>query len=206
MEIVLSNGTVVPSTHVELPDGSMVREFVLPSGTAVVRVRSVPPMMIADVMAANPDLVDPPIPLVKVGGVTEKWLPARAGQPEYEEWVKERGMVEALRSQKQGDYAWDYGVVEWRRPVDTGKFSKTPPRGWKFPAWLKSQGLTPRSGVEGRRVDFIRYTLIQTTSDMEATQIVIYAITNPLREEETSAIADLFQGDESGGGDTATTG
>lgn len=198
MEVVLSNGTVVPSTQVELPDGSTARELVLPSGMAVVRVRPIPPMMIADVMADNPDLVDPPIPLVEVKGKTtpDKWLPARAGQPEYEEWVRERDRLKILRSQVQTDHTWDYGVVEWKRPVDAKEFTNQPPKAWRFPQWMKEQGRKPRTGKTGRRVDFIRYTLIQTTHDMEAVQIVMYAITNPLREEEKDAIADLFQGDE----------
>jgi hypothetical protein len=179
-----------------LLDGSTTREFVLPSGTAVVRVRSIPPMLVADVMAGNPDLVDPPIPLVKVSGVTEKWLPARAGQPEYEEWVRQRDELKVLRAQMQTDYTWDYGIVEWKRPVSAEEFVSVPPKAWVFPQWLKDNGRKPRPGKIGRRVDFIRYTLFQTTGDMEAAQIVMYAITNPLREEETSAIADLFQSDE----------
>lgn len=195
MKIVLSDGAVVPSTQVTLDDGSTAREFVLPSGMAVVRVRPIPPMMIADVMADNPNLVDPPIPLVKVGGVTEKWLPARAGQPEYEEWVQQRRGLEMLRGQVQSDHMWDYGVPEWKYPTDE-KFSKEPPKAWKFPQWMKSHGKKPRSGKTGRRIDFVRYTLFQTNRDMEAAQIVMYAITNPLRPEEIDAIADLFPGDE----------
>jgi len=197
MEIVLSDGTVVPSMQATLNDGSVVREFALPSGTAVVRVRPIPPMMIADVMADNPDLVDPPIPLVKVSGVTEKWLPARAGQSEYEEWVRERKGIEVLRARVQTDHTWDYGVVEWKYPADAEEFSAEPPKAWKFPQWLKDRGKKARPGRIGRRVDFIRYSLIQTTGDMEATQIVMYAITNPLRKEETDAIAELFQDNES---------
>lgn len=196
MEIVLSNGTHVPSEEVTLSDGSAGREFALPSGMAVVRVRPIPPMMISDVMADNPDLIEPEIPLVKIGGIGEKWVPARTGQPEYEEWVRARKAVEKLRDQVHADHTWDYGVAEWKYPVGE-EFSSVPPKTWKFPEWLKNHGKKPRHGVKGKRIDFIRYTLIRTNADMEACQVVMYALTNPLREEETDAIAALFQGDES---------
>lgn len=198
MKIVLSDGTVVPSTQVMLDDGSVAREFTLPSGTAVVRVRPIPPMMVSDVMADNPDLVDPPIPLVEVKGKTtpDKFLPARAGEPEYEEWVRQRDELKVLRSQVQSDHTWDLGMVEWKRPADVDEFTNHPPKAWRFPQWMRDRGRKPRSGKIGRRVDFIRYTLIATGKDMEAAQIVMYTITNPLRSEEADALVDLFPGDE----------
>lgn len=195
MEIVLTDGTVVPSVEIALEDGSVAREFTLPSGMAVVKVRSIPPMLIADVMAGDSELVEPQMPMVKVGGIGEKWLPARTGDPEYHEWMDRRREIEALREQKRGDYTWDYGIVEWKRPADASKFASTPPTGWKFPQFLKDHGRKPRTGKTGKRVDFIRYTLFQTTRDVEAAQIVMFQITNPITEEETDALADLFQGD-----------
>jgi hypothetical protein len=194
-DITLMNGTSVPVSDVQLPDGSTAKEFVLPSGSAVVRVRSVPPMMAPEILDERPELAEPPIPMVKVEGVTTKMLPARPGEPEYDAYLLERKRRERLYEAARSDITWDYGVVAWKRPVDAKEWEEHPPKEWKFPEFLKEYGGKPREGKRGRRVDYIKYVLVTGMEDMDAVQKAMYGISKPMSREEVDAAADLFPGD-----------
>ena len=193
--ITLMDKSSIPVVDVSLPDGGTAKEFLLPSGSAVVRVRPVPPMLAPEILDARPELADPPLPMVKVEGVTTKMLPARPGEPEYEEYVQERKRREALRESMHSDLIWDYGVVSWKHPPDEEEFASDPPKDWKFPSFLKEYGKKQREGRRGRRIDFIKYTLIAQGQDMEAAQSVIFGQMKPLSREEVDAAADLFPGE-----------
>jgi len=191
--ITLTSGTVVETVSVKLPDGSLADEFELPSGRARVRVLPVPPMLISDTMSSRVDLDDPTIPKVKIEGIGEKWAPVRPGQEAYDEWEKECLAQERRRNAAHSDTTWSYGMAEW----NFGEaWEDEPPKGWKFPARIKRLGHKPRSGDSGKRLDFILYTLLASNDDTEACQMVMYSMTNPLRNAEVDAIASLFRGEE----------
>jgi hypothetical protein len=197
-DITLMDQTSIPVQDVPLPDGSIAKEFLLPSGSAVVRVRSVPPMMGPEILDQDPDLAEPPLPMVKVEGgqgIPDKMLPARPGEPEYEAYLQERKRREKLYEARQSDLTWDYGIVAWRRPPESEEWGEDPPKGWKFPAFLTEYGRKPRPGKRGRRVDFVKYVLIVAARDMEAVQMVMYGMSKPLTREEVDAAAGLFPGD-----------
>lgn len=195
-DITLMNGTSIPVTDVVLPDGSTAKELTLPSGSAVVRVRSVPPMLAPEILDERPELADPPLPMVKVEGgqgIPDKMMPARPGEPEYEEYVQERQRREKLRETLQSDLFWDYGVVSWAALGE--EWISDPPKEWKFPTFLSDYGKKPRKGKRGRRIDYIKYSLITHAQDMEAVQMVMYGMSRPLTREEVDAAADMFPGD-----------
>jgi len=193
--ITLMDGSSVSTTDVRLPDGGVAKEFVLPSGSFVVRVRPVPPMLVAEVLDDNPELAEPPIPLVEVKGATTKSLPARPGEPEYDEYLAERKRREKLRDAAQSDLTWDYGIVGWKL-VGEDEFETDPPGGWKLPAILKEYGKKPRPGKRGRRVDYIKYALVTRAKDMEVVQMAMYGMSSPLSRGEVDAASGLFPGDE----------
>lgn len=197
--ITLSNGTVIETVSVKLPDGAVAKEFELPSGNVRVRVLPVPPMLISDVVGGREELADPPIPKVKVGGVTEKWLPARPGQEEYAEWETEMLRREKLRDEAWNDAWWGYGMAEWSLG---GEWVDEPPEGWKLPARVKRLGIKPKTGNDGRRLDYIRYVLLPTNADVEACQIAMSGMTSPILSEEVATIAKLFRGQEGQEDDT----
>jgi len=197
-DITLRDGTVIPTHRAELDDGTVGTELTLPDGSAVVVLRSVSPFVTADVVAANPELAKPSIPYVEAKGVAgSQMLPARPGQEEYVTWEREVERVDQLRSQLQEDFTWDFGIVKWKVPPEADEFADTPPRSWKFPPLLKEYGRQPRSGKRGRRVDYIRTTLLSSSRSLEAAQIVVYGLRgSPLTTEEVDAAAEMFQGDE----------
>jgi hypothetical protein len=205
-KITLSNRTIVEMESVELPDGSVAKEFELPSGTARVRILEVSPMLISDTMRDRPDLVVPSIPKVEAKGVGgTKWLTAREGQEEYAAWEKERDRIDDLRGRVHDEMTWNFGVAEWKRPADAKEWMDEPPESWKFPARMKRLGKKPRRGADGRRLDYIRYVLTSTASNMEAIQMAMYGWTAPLIDQEVAAIAELFRGEEGREDDSGTT-
>jgi hypothetical protein len=195
MSITLTNNVVVETTSVELPDGTLAKEFALPSGSAQVRVLEVPPFLIVDTLGDRLDLVPPDVPVIEVAGIggTKKWLPVRRGQEEYVEWERVCAEIEALRNRVYEDLTWGYGIAEWKRG---DSWTDDVPKGWKFPARQRRLGKKPREGQDGRRVDFIRYTLLKSHADIEACQIVMHQITAPVRSEEAALIAELFRDEE----------
>ena len=195
--ITLMDQSSISTVDVPLPDGSLAKEFLLPSGSALVRVRSVPPMMGPEILGDDPELAEPSLPMVLVTGSTtpDKMMPARPGEPEYEEYLQERKRRERLYEAKQSDLTWDYGLVAWKRPPSQEAFEDEPPKGWKFPPFLVAYGKKPRAGKRGKRVDFIKYTLITQAQDMEAVQMAMYGMSKPLTREEVDAAADLFPGE-----------
>jgi len=197
-EITLRDGTVIPTTRVELDDGAVGTELTLPDGSAVVTLRSVSPFVQADIIAANPELAKPRMPYVEAKGVAgTQMLPARPGQPEYAEWEQKVQEVELARGQIREDFTWDFGVVRWKVPPNADEYADMPPKDWKFPAILKEYGRKPRSGKRGRRVDYIHITLLAASRNLEAAQMVVYGLkTSPLTTEEVEAAAELFPGDE----------
>ena len=197
----LSDGTVVETESVQLPDGAVAKEFELPSGTACVRVLPVPPMLVSDTIGANPELADPPIPKVKSKGVAgEKWLEAQPGQEEYAEWEGQVQERERLRDEAWNNTWWNYGMAEWKLP--DGEWIDDPPKAWKLPARVKRLGIKPRSGADGKRLDYIRYSLLTTNPDVEACQMAMSGATRPILSQEIDAIAKLFRGEEEREDDT----
>ena len=155
-----------------------------------------PQMLIAETLAEMPELADPQLPTIRTEGKFPKSLPAREGQEEWNEWAKERDRIAALRDQAHSDKTWNLGVAEWKRPADVKEWRSEPPGDWKFPERFKALGRKPRPGKEGRRIDYVKYVLMGATVDIEAVQMAMYSMTEPLRREETQAVADLFRGQE----------
>lgn len=197
--ITLSTKAVVETTDVKLPDGSMAKEFALPSGGVRVRILPVPPFLIVDALAQRADLVMPDIPVLKIEGIGEKWVPARQGQPEYIKWRRACDEIEKLRDEAYDDLTWDYGVAEWE--LD-GKWADEPPKGWKFLERWKKLGRKPRQGAAGRRVDYIRYAVLQSNENIEACQLAMYSKNAPVQSEEAAIVEKLFRGEEGGETDT----
>jgi len=158
---------------------------------ATVRVRGVPPLMVIDVVARNPELREPRIPLVDVESVggTEV-MPARPGEEVYEKWMQARQDVEEARPRLQDEFMWYWGVVSWKLP-EMDRFTARVPKGWKFPPELKEFGLQPREGARGKRLDFIRYGLLVTPSDVEKARNVMFDI-GSLTAMEVDAAVDSF--------------
>jgi len=200
--IELSSG-VVEVTPVSLPDGSAAKELELPSGTARVRVAHVPPMMVTDIIRGRADLSDIPKPMVKVGGIGDKWVHVRPGQKEYHDWEAAQDERDKLRGEAQDDMMWNYAVVEWMLP-GSDKWVDEPPKGWKLSKRATRLGAKARSGVNGRRVDYLRCALAVTNSDVEAIQFVMYGMTSSILKAEADAVAKIFQDHEDESGDPAT--
>jgi len=161
------------------------------SSGATVRVRGVPPLMTIDVVARNPDLREPRIPLVNVEGVAgTEIMPARPGEKVYEEWMQARYDVEEARDRLQNEFMWYWGVVSWKLP-EMDRFTANPPTGWKFPQELEDFGLKPGEGTRGKRLDFIRYGLLITPSDVEQARKIMFDI-GPLAAAEVDAAVDSF--------------
>lgn len=158
---------------------------------ATVRVRGVPPLMTIDVIARNPDLKEPRIPLVDVEGVAgTEVMPARPGEEVYEKWMQARQDVEEACERMQTDFMWYWGVVSWKLP-EMDRFTAHVPRGWKFPQELKEFGLQPREGAKGKRVDFIRHSLFVTPGDVEKARNIMFNM-GSLMAEEVDAAVDSF--------------
>lgn len=201
--VLLSNGSIVEMESVRLPDGEMVKEFDLPSGTARVRVAHVPPYMVTNAIGNRPDLADVPQPLVKVEGIGEKWLPVRKGQPGYDEWRREQDEREKARSAAQDDIYWSYGIAEWKLP-DEEEWRYDPPSSWALSKRMKRIGVAPRIGDE-RRIDYVRYVLAVTNLDVEIIQDVMFGVTRPITESEVDAVSRLFQDNPDETADPAST-
>lgn len=171
----------------------------------VVRVRSVPPMSVTDVLRTRPDLADPPPPMTEVesvAGGTQK-VPSRPGEEAYTAWFMEKDRIEKLRDQFQEDFAWDYGIVDWKAPGEKTRSSQ-PPKDWELDPVLSFYGMEPRGGPRGRRVDYIRYEIFQTAKDTVEAQKVMYG--SDLTIEEVDAAEAMFPGNEVREGDTGSTG
>lgn len=162
----------------------------------LVRLQPVPNLAVTEVVTHDPTLADPPLPRVEhVSQIGRKKLPAKEGEPAYEEWLAQVAEVEKLRLVVQQDFTWDYGVLEWSE--DGGKtWIDEPPKGWKFPERLKKWGLEPSR--YGKRVDYVKYHLFRNGDDLNKAQHVVYGIAAPLTHEEVKTARDLFPGDEVG--------
>ena len=200
----LSGGVIVEMTPVNLPDGGTAKEFDLPSGSARVKIAHVPPMMVTDIVRGRVDLGDIPKPMVEVKGIGDKWVNVRPGQKEYHDWEAAQDKRDKLRGEAQDDMMWNYAVVEWKLPGDD-KWMDEPPKGWKLPARAVRLGAKARSGVNGKRVDYLRCMLAVTNSDVEAIQFVMYGMTSSVLKAEVDAVAKIFQDYEDETGDPVAT-
>lgn len=169
-------------------------EVVLSDGT-VVRARSVPPLMVNDIVTRNPELRDPPLPMVTIEGVAgSETVAAREGEAEYIAWITARDEIEAKRREVQDDFTWAYGVISWKRS-GTEKFMSQPPPKWKVDPIMAEFGCVPRNGNVGRRIDYIKYELLNNTEDTFLVQKVILGDVATLTKEEVDGVAEMFPSD-----------
>jgi hypothetical protein len=68
------------------------------------------------------------------------------------------------------------------------------PNEWTFPEALRRVGIEPRTGDDGRRLDYIEYELLRSAQDVKAVQDVMYG---PLGEQEVEAAVATFQPEDS---------
>jgi hypothetical protein len=63
------------------------------------------------------------------------------------------------------------------------------PEGWEFPAFASRQGVLPREGEDGRKVDYIRYELLKTAGDIRQAEQAMTGLT----QEEVEGIMAFFR-------------
>ena len=64
------------------------------------------------------------------------------------------------------------------------------PDDWQFPDWALAQGLQPREGETGRKLDFIRYELLRKADDVIMAQAAMQGEVAP---EEVAAAEKKFR-------------
>ena len=162
-----------------------MKEITLSTG-AIVRARPVSPLLANELTAGNPDLRLPDMPFVDVPGVAgTEVVPARPGQPEYEEWARERDRIEEARRRIHKDFIWGHGIVSWKFPGES-EFVDSPPDDWVLPEMLTYLGITPREGPIGRRLDYIKTELVTTQDDVESIMEITIGFTAEITDEEVS--------------------
>jgi hypothetical protein len=63
------------------------------------------------------------------------------------------------------------------------------PEGWQFPAFARRQGVEPREGEDGRKVDYIRYELLKTAGDIAQAEQAMGGLT----QEEVEGVMAFFR-------------
>lgn len=176
----------------------MVQEITLSSGI-VVRIRPVPPLLSAQVIASRADLRRPRLPLLEVKGVAgTELVTAREGEPEYERWVQQVDEIEVESRRVQDNFIWNWGVVSWCEPGNK-RFFKNPPKSWQVPELLVQFGLVPKKAdALTKRLLYIQSELIVTNDDFTLVSEIMFAETALLMEEEIEPVSDSFQGDAQG--------
>lgn len=167
----------------------MEAEITLVDGT-VVRVRPTPPLAASAVVSNDPGLATPPVPMVQhATKLGDKTLPLKQGEPGWDEYVQEVDRVKTERREAQVDFTWDYGIVAWK-PAGTDEWVEDVGEDWEFPTRLAKYGIKPSR--YGKRVDYIKYVLLQYGDDLTRVQELVYGLSAPLTDEEVDAARDLF--------------
>lgn len=166
------------------------QEIHLPNGY-VVRCRPVPPYAYVRVGAAYREPPPPTVEVKSAAGHTERVLAAE-GSPEWQAWREEVERIEQERMNAQRAFAFDYGVVAWRRE-DEEEWQTEPPDDWEFPDWLKEYGIIP---APRKRADYIRMEVLADPESAAKVMTVIYGGVAALSEEEVGAAEDLFRPQE----------
>lgn len=147
-----------------------MKEITLHDGT-VVRVRSVPAYATTQAVMQHPDPEMPTVTIKTIVSDNVETKFASPGSPEWSEYQKQLRAVQLARVSASRALDYDYGVVEWLRPVtaeslpDKEDWTDQPPKGWKFPKALQAHGVKP-FGVA--RIDYIAFELLAHTGDHEA--------------------------------------
>ena len=89
-----------------------------------------------------------------------------------------KGKLEAV-AQAKADTGYLAGFADTVVPDD-----------WQFPGWALSQGLKPREGADGRKLDYIRYELLRQADDVRKAQ---RAMLGQLTPEEVGSAVKKFR-------------
>ena len=63
------------------------------------------------------------------------------------------------------------------------------PEDWQFPEFAKRQGVQPREGEDGRKVDYIRYELLKTAGDISQAEQAMSGLT----QDEVEGMMAFFR-------------
>lgn len=109
-------------------------------------------------------------------------IESRFPLPETQDMERFRAAMEA-RSTALRETGWLMALPEVVVPSE-----------WAFPEALRRVGIEPRTGDDGRRLDYIEYELLRSAEDVRAVQDVMYG---PLGEQEVEAAVATFQPEDS---------
>lgn len=178
-----------PTKVVELENGAWVK------------VRAMPPI------ASNEILDDPkyryPRPAIQRVDTAAgpEYVPAPEGSPEHNAYLEKWDAVDRARNRHGIDYSYYYGIVEWS--IDQGEtWHVDPPSDWQpdpLILGLVGDQEAPK-GVDTRRLQFIKYALITTTTDLERLRTQLYSY-QEASENEVSAAEEFFPSEDVGAGD-----
>lgn len=176
-----------------------MEEIKLSDGT-LVRVNTVPWMLIFDTANLHPAFKVPDAPLdeIKTKGGHIETPPLLPGNPKYDEWKVEADRIEEERFKFQNHAMWDEGVKEWKL-AGTKKWESQPPSDYVVPKMLDSVGaFSPY--LDNRRIAYVRYEVCKTIQNVNT---VMHALTEgmPLASTEVESAVEGFQGTPQGTAD-----
>lgn len=170
---------------------NMVKEVSLTNGAAV-RCRPVPPHALGPVILS---FKEPEFPYVEVKGAAGvERHPALQGTPEYDAWVLERNAHDLRVSRAVMDFDLEYGIISWKLPgVD--EYTNQVPKDFSVPGIMKRYGVETSDDPYERRLQFIKYALITTSTDDDTVSAVTKAA-KPVTAKEVETTLAPFESDE----------
>jgi len=156
-------------------------QIVVTDNGTKVWTRGVPPYTLKDVYVEYPPPSPPIVTLESEAGSERKM--ALPGSPEYLAYQDETKAWRVRVDKGLVDHHLDYGVVKWQFPWDD-EITQDAPEDWEVPTRIAKYH--PNPTVEERRVLFIKACILVTQEDIEAVDVILYAI-KPVEKKDVEA-------------------
>lgn len=169
-----------------------IQEVTLSTGV-VVRCRPVPPYALQVIHEKFPVPVYPVEKIESAAGHVEV-KPVLRDTPEWEQYQEDLMKYNKIRAVAVMDFSMTYSIVSWRLP-DSSEWVTEPPDTWKVPDIMAHFDVTTSDDPYDRRLQFLKYTLIQRDSDLLALD-AIAADMQPITKKEVKAAKAPFELEE----------
>jgi hypothetical protein len=166
-----------------------VQEVKLSTGV-VVQCRPVPPYALQVIHEKFPVPVYPVEKIESAAGHTEV-KPVLRDTPEWKQYQEDLQKYSKVRSQAVMDFSMTYSVVSWKLH-DSSEWVTVPPEDWEVPEIMAHFDVTTSDDPYQKRLQFLKYELIQRDSDLLALDAVA-ADMQPLTKKEVEAAKAPFE-------------
>ena len=157
-----------------------------------VRVRPVPPHARGDVYNVEQA---PPFPRQEIKSVAggSETHDALENSEAAQRWREDMAAFQKRLRARLVSFNYDYGVLDWiaradwtdpEPPGDDASWVAEPSKDWLFPGILVRYGVTPG---DIRRVDYIKYEVIQTDADRNMLDNELLGEYEPVTEKEVES-------------------